>query len=173
MLTAVPIRYRRMSSPLIGPITAALFSGLLYTLSLPDFDLALLGWIALVPLHLAVHGLPPRRAFWIGWLAGTAAFAGSMFWVITAMNQYGKVPLVISTALMLLLSAYLGVYVTLYAVACRMLKATLPSLVILGAPCIWVALEWVRTYLFSGLPWSLFGYSQYKWLSVIQIADIT
>ena len=162
-----------MSSPLIGPITAALFSGLLYTLSLPDFDLALLGWIALVPLHLAIHALPPRRAFWIGWLAGTAAFAGSMFWVITAMNQYGKVPLVISTALMLLLSAYLGFYVAWYTVACRWLKATLPSLAILGAPCIWVALEWIRTYLFSGLPWSLLGYSQYKWLSVIQIADLT
>src|SRR5439155_1030079 len=42
-----------------------------------------------------------------------------------------------------------------------------------GAPFIWVALEWLRTYLFSGLPWALLGYSQYQWLPVIQIADHT
>src|SRR6185295_20403719 len=99
-----------MPIPLVGSIILALASGLLYTLSLPDFDIALCGWIALVPLHLAIYGLTLRRVFWIGWLAGIAAFVGSMFWVITAMNLYGKVPMVISIALMLLLSAYLGLY---------------------------------------------------------------
>ena len=171
----------------IGPILLALLTGLLYTLSLPNFDLPALGWMALIPLHLAVHGQTPRRTFWIGWLAGTAAFAGSMFWVITAMNLYGKVPLLVSVALMLLLSAYLGLYMALYVLALQYLKKEPPSpqpspsslvtrycsQAALGAPFIWVALEWVRTYLFSGLPWSLLGYSQYTWLPVIQIADIT
>ena len=40
-----------------------------------------------------------------------------------------------------------------------------------AAPCLWVALELLRTYVLSGLPWSLLGYSQYRQLDVIQIAD--
>src|SRR5262245_52282249 len=116
-----------MRTFLIGPILLALLTGLLYTLSLPNFDLAALGWIALVPLHLAIHGLTARRAFWIGWLAGTASFAGSMFWVITAMNLYGKVPLAISIGLMLLLSAYLGLFVAIYVLAIQYVRRDPPS----------------------------------------------
>ncbi len=155
------------------PIVLAVITGLLYTLSLPNFDIGLLAWVALLPLHLAIDGVTPRRSFWIGWLAGTAAFVGSMSWVITAMHLYGKVPLVISFALMVLLSAYLGLYVALYTVAFIRCKTALPGLAFLGAPFVWVALEWVRTYFLSGLPWSLLGYSQYKWLPAIQIADLT
>ena len=54
-----------------------------------------------------------------------------------------------------------------------MFQRTLPSLVLLGAPCVWVTLELLRTHLLSGLPWSLLGYSQYRWLPAIQIADHT
>jgi apolipoprotein N-acyltransferase len=164
-----------------APIGLALLSGCLYTLSLPNFDFAILGWIALVPLHVAVRRLTLRRTFWIGWLGGTTAFVGSMSWVITAMHLYGKVPVAVSVLLMLLLSAYLGLYVALYALGFRFLILRFSphpsrltshgSLPVLAAPFLWVALEWVRTYLLSGLPWSLLGYSQYRWLPVIQIAD--
>src|SRR5438034_11567905 len=46
------------------------------------------------------------------------------------------------------------------------------SIFLWGAPALWVALELARTYLFSGFPWALLGYSQYDQLPVIQIADI-
>jgi apolipoprotein N-acyltransferase len=48
-----------------------------------------------------------------------------------------------------------------------------PAAVSLAAPCLWVALEFTRGHFLSGLPWMLLGYSQYQWLPVIQIADIT
>ncbi|MDD2752708.1 MAG: apolipoprotein N-acyltransferase, partial [Candidatus Omnitrophica bacterium] len=40
-------------------------------------------------------------------------------------------------------------------------------------PCAWVILEYTRSYLFTGFPWSLLGYTQYHYLPIIQIADIT
>ena len=157
----------------VRPILLASASGILYPLCFPDFDLGALAWILLIPLHLALQDASLRRAFWLGWLTGIVGFVGTMAWVVTAMHLYGKVPLVVSYALMLLLAAYLGLYVALYAVGMVWLGQRVPRLVLFGAPCVWVSLELLRTYVLSGLPWSLLGYSQYQWLTVIQIADHT
>ncbi len=152
-------------------ILLACASGLLYPLSFPAFDLGVLAWFAWVPLHLAVEYVSPGRAFRVGWLAGTLAFTGSMFWVITAMNVYGKVPLPIASLVMLLLTIYLGLYVAVYAGGLAWIRATFPTLGFLPAPFLWVSLELIRTYFLSGVPRALFGYSQYQWLPIIQLAD--
>ncbi len=162
----------RMNGTLARQLALACVSGLLYPLCFPDFDLGWLAWIVLLPLHLAVRGTVLRRAFWLGWLTGLLAFVGVMFWVVTAMHLYGKVPLVISYAIMVLLASYLGLYVALYAAGCAWLRRAGSMYASLGAPFLWVTLEWLRTYLFSGLPWDLLGYSQYAWLPVIQVADL-
>ena len=78
------------------------------------------------------------------------------------MNQYGQTPLLISYALMLLLAIYLGAYVACYAAALAWLLQALPVVTFVAAPCIWVTLELIRTYLFSGLPWSLPGFSRFQ-----------
>jgi apolipoprotein N-acyltransferase len=160
--------------PAIRSVIMAAITGLLYPLCFPDFDLGCLAWAVLIPLHLALaQPAQLQRSFWLGWLAGTFAFAGIMVWVITAMHQYGKVPLAVSVLLMLLLAIYLGLFLALYAIGWVWFKRHLPTVTFMAAPILWVALEWLRTYLFSGLPWALLGYSQYQWLPVIQIADIT
>ena len=101
------------------------------------------------------------------------AFAGVMFWVITAMNTYGQVPLVVSILLMLLLATYLGTFIGIYALGLGFAQGSGPFLTLFGSGSLWVALELLRTHFLSGLPWGLFGYSQYQWLPVIQFADIT
>ncbi len=122
---------------------------------------------------MIIHDLPPRRALYYGWLAGTIAFAGTVTWVITAMHQFGQVPFIVSTLLMLLLAAYLGVYMGIYSWGYAKFQHNCSNLLWLGAPALWVTLEFVRTHALSGFPWALLGYSQYQWLSVIQFADMT
>ena len=163
------------SSPYLNTLTllfAIALTGILHPVIFPPFNLGWLAWIVLVPLQIILHGLPPKRALWYGWLAGTIAFAGTVTWVITAMHQFGQVPIVVSALLMLLLAIYLGLYMGLYAWGYATFQQRYPKLLWLGAPALWVALEFVRTYAFSGLPWALLGYSQYQWLSVIQFADV-
>ena len=46
-------------------------------------------------------------------------------------------------------------------------KTHLPALLI--GPVLWVVLEFLRSYAFTGFPWSSIGYSQYKFLHIIQI----
>lgn len=152
-------------------IALAVTTGLLLSLCFPKFDLGLLAWFALIPLHIAVDGMRRTQAFWLGWMSGTVGFTGIMAWVVTAMHTYGKVPLLISYGIMLLLTAYLGLFVGVYCAGMVWFRMLVPRYGLFAAPCLWVSLELLRTYFLSGLPWSLLGYSQYRQLDLIQIAD--
>ncbi len=89
------------------------------------------------------------------------------------MTQYGGMPLWLSFMVLLLLSVYLGLYTGLFGYLCKFLsdKTSIPLPV--AAPLLWVSLEFLKAHLISGFPWASLGYSQYKFLHIIQIADIT
>lgn len=157
----------------LSPLFAIALTGVLHPVCFPPFNLGWLAWVVLVPLQIVLHDLPHKRAFWYGWLAGTLAFAGTVTWVITAMHQFGQVPIMVSALLMLLLAIYLGLYMGVYAWGYATFQQKFPNILWIAAPALWVALEYVRTYAFSGLPWALLGYSQYQWLPLIQFADVT
>jgi apolipoprotein N-acyltransferase len=160
-----------MTHSLARSLVLAGASGLFIPLSFPKSDLELLAWIALVPLHWALDGKTKAQAFWIGWLSGTIAFTGMMAWVVTAMTTYGKVPLPVSYGILLLLTAYLGLYVGLYSAGAVWFRSLIPRYGFFVFPCLWVTLELLRTYALSGMPWGLLGYSQYRQIEIIQIAD--
>ena len=160
-----------MTHSLARSLVLAGASGLFIPLSFPKSDLELLAWIALVPLHWALDGKTKAQAFWIGWLSGTIAFTGMMAWVVTAMTTYGKVPLPVSYGILLLLTAYLGLYVGLYSAGAVWFQSLIPRYGFFVFPCLWVTLELIRTYALSGMPWGLLGYSQYRQIEIIQIAD--
>ena len=162
-----------MNLPATPRLIAVFLTGILYPLCFPNLEFGWLAWFVLIPLHVAIDGLTPKQSFWWGWFGGIIGFAGTISWVITAMHSFGKVPLVISVFLMILLASYLGLYVGLYTLGVSWFKKVGPLFLCIAAPSLWVALELLRTYLFSGFPWALLGYSQYQWLPIIQVADIT
>jgi len=45
--------------------------------------------------------------------------------------------------------------------------------VILAAPVIWVGLELLRSYLLTGFMMVVIGQTQYRWIPLIQVADLT
>ena len=155
----------------------SLLTGSAYSLSvsnlLEGFQWGIFAWIVFLPLHRILLDVQPGRAFLRGWLAGFFAFTGTMYWVVVAMHLYGHVPLPISIALMFLLTVYLGLFIGLYAWGFVWMEHRWRAMAWIMAPCLWVTLEFLRTYAFSGLPWGLLGYSQFQWLEIIQIANIT
>ena len=155
--------------------TAALatVSGLLLAASFPTIQFHLLAWFALVPLLIALKDSSVRNGFWTGGITGLVYFAGTVHWVTNSVHFYGGVPLVPASLITLLLCAYLAIYPALFGAALVHVRKNHPSLAFLAAPALWTALELARTYVFSGFPWSLLGYTQYTTLPVIQVADIT
>ncbi len=150
----------------------ALASGALLCLSFPRYGSALVAWTALIPLFLAIRGSSPLQAFGLGWLAGFTGYVGILYWIVHVVVHYGHLPVAVGIPVMLLLAAYLGLYVSIFA-GCliHLTKRGFP--VILTAPLLWTSLEFVKGRLLSGFPWSNLGASQYPNLPFIQVAEFT
>lgn len=150
-------------------------SGGLLVLSFPKYEISILAWISLVPLmiDLTVKKISGGAAFKKGYFTGMIYFFGTLYWIHHSVHHYGGLSLVPSIMAVLLLSAYLSLYTGLFSFLLLKIhsKTFYPLLII--APSLWVSLEYIRTYFLTGFPWSSIGYTQYKTLTLIQIADIT
>lgn len=148
-----------------------LVSGILLTLSFPKTDQGWLAWISLTPLLLAIRQADGRNGFIIGFWAGLVHALGLMYWTVHTMNLYGGLPLVQCVPVLTLLAAYLALYTGAFCLAATTL-CDRPWKLLAVAPAAWVILEMIRARLFTGFPWELLGYSQYKFLWIIQVADL-
>jgi apolipoprotein N-acyltransferase len=150
----------------------AILSGVLLTAAFPKVGFWQLGWFALVPLLMAIRGLNFGQAFRIGFATGLAHFLTLLYWLLYTMQTYGGIPFYLAIPVLFLLSAYMALYIGLFAaLMTRWTKS--PSWTCFAAiPLFWVSLEYIRGILFTGFPWSFLGYSQYNQLHIIQISDI-
>jgi len=140
-------------------------SGVLCTAAFPPWDIGLVSFVALVPLFLALEGVVPRQAAWLGYTSGLCFFLGTIWWVVNTMTTYGRMPLGLSLVALLLLCAVLGAYTAAFTwlLSAGQHRLRLPGgSVPLVAAGLWTALEFLRSHLFSGFPWALLGYSQYR-----------
>ncbi|MFQ5508412.1 MAG: apolipoprotein N-acyltransferase [Leptospirillia bacterium] len=154
----------------IKNLLLATLSGVLAGVAMPGLGMAAVAFVTLVPLLWVVLAATAGRAFLYGWLAGTVGFAVSMSWVADTVHLYGGLPYALSYPVMLLLSAYLGAYTGLFALGVQFLiRRGIPLLLV--APLLWVGLEYLRTYLFTGLPWNPLGLALFESTRMIQIAD--
>lgn len=151
-------------------IVLAALAGLLYTLAFPTYNLWPAIWIFAVPLLFAIDGASPWEAFCYGMIAGLIAWGGTIYWLGYVMHIYGSLPLAVSALALLLLMTFLALYFGIFAVvAARSLHSRFAFLTL---PGVWVLLELVRSYLFTGFPWALLGYSQFPVTPLIQLAEI-
>jgi apolipoprotein N-acyltransferase len=150
----------------------ALLSGVLLTGAFPKVGIWLLGWFALVPLLVAIKNLTFRQAFQIGFAAGLVHFLTLLYWLLYTMQTYGGLPFYLAIPVLFLLSAYMAVYIGLFAALTTLWTKTLSWSYLVAVPVLWVSLEYIRGFLFTGFPWSFLGYSQFNQLHIIQIADI-
>ncbi len=150
----------------------AIFSGLLLASLFPPFRFEVLAWISLVPFLWALKGKKPHEAFMLGWLTGLASFGVIIWWVKISMTTYGGLSSGLAWVVTAVLAAYLALYPGLFAFFMARMRAD-SILVVLAAAPFWVSFELLRAHVLSGFPWALLGYSQYRSLHVIQIADLT
>ena len=146
-------------------------SGLLLTLACPKSGLFWLAWCALVPLLWALRNISPRNGFYLGFCSGLTHYLTLVYWLVPAIKNYGHLPLYLSLVVLFLLAAYLALYLAVFSTTVIRLGST-PVLFLVLIPCLWVALEYLRSLLFTGFPWELLGHTQYQILPLVQLSDI-
>jgi apolipoprotein N-acyltransferase len=113
-----------------------------------------------------------RRAFALGLTTGVVYFIGTLYWITRVMAVYGGLQVSVAALVNAALIAYLALFPALFAMVMRRLLSTSGAAALLAAPLVWVASEVGRTYLFTGFPWVLLGYSQVEVLPIAQLASL-
>jgi apolipoprotein N-acyltransferase len=168
--TTVVAAMRRGALPQrILPWAAAVLGGVLAFLGYVGFDQFYLEWICLVPVLWAISGQTPRRAFFLGWVAGIVGHGGGFYWIVTMLRQFADAPWPLAAGGLLLLAAANGLVFAVWAWAVRRITAGTGWSVAWVSPVAWTAMEKFWPQLFP----SYLGASQYKLLPMTQIADVT
>jgi apolipoprotein N-acyltransferase len=154
--------------------SAALLSGLLLLVASPGpIEFAPVAWCALLPLLLVITNrkLSSRRAGLLGLCCGMTFYPLLLYWIVIVLGRYGNLSLWLSVPAMLLLAFYMSLYLAAFAALTNRLQKSLPLVWV--APFTWVAMDYLRGWLFTGLPWFDLAYSQFQTPLLIQVADLT
>jgi apolipoprotein N-acyltransferase len=147
-------------------VVPALTSALLLWFAFPPAGRGYLAWVALVPLFLLVRSERSRRSIYFGaWVGGLAFWLLAVYWVWETDSSAWLAWVVLAAFLSLWWPAFL----LLVRPAVRVLRLPL----MIAAPIVWVALEYARAHILTGLPWYYLAHSQYRYIPLIQIADLT
>jgi apolipoprotein N-acyltransferase len=150
----------------------ACLSGFLLALAFPGVNFYPIAFVGLVPLLVYIKELRKKERFYAGLIAGFVHYLILIHWFLPTMLTYGKLNIIIAGSALILLCLYFAVYFAFFSLILGFFKYNSLLMPFLAA-CLWVALEYLRTYIFTGLPWGITGYSQYLNNYFIQIADIT
>jgi len=138
-------------------------------------------WFALVPLLWAILSptctnarRPLRLSFLVAYLCGILWYAGNCYWVRDVMSQYGDMPPMAPTLLLLGFSMVLGLYFGLFGLAVALVQRATGSQrwALAVAPILWAGLELAASRITS-VPWDQLGYSQVDNMLVNQLAPWT
>jgi apolipoprotein N-acyltransferase len=110
-----------------------------------------------------------RQAFVLGWMSQTTAWLVMVPWVVRVMSYYGGLPYAAGVAIFVAMALFLGLYGGLFALLVQRLRLGTTFLPWLLVPLAWAAVEYARTYLFSGFPWNLIATALIDYASLIQI----
>jgi apolipoprotein N-acyltransferase len=156
----------------LADIGLALGSGLLTALAFPKFNLAFLAWVSLIPLFDIIFRSSPKRSFWFGLLAGLSFYGLLLYWIPAVPAHYGGLSPAFSLLVDIVLVLFLSLFWGVGSLILSKVSGRWPVIGFIVAPFIWVAQEYAVTYIFTGFPWGLLGYSQHANLWLIQAATV-
>ncbi|MCP4670597.1 MAG: apolipoprotein N-acyltransferase, partial [Desulfobacula sp.] len=94
------------------------------------------------------------------------------------IHVYGGLNIILAVCVLTLFCLYLALYPAIFTLILKRLEQSNQSAIDsyyipVVAALLWTCLEYIRTYAFTGFPWGALGYSQFRNLNLIQIADFT
>jgi len=164
-ITEIISRGQRRRPGAFSTFIASMLSSILLWASFTPVDFGPLVWVGLVPWLCLAR--PVRRTRWMYRLV---YLSGLCYWMATLQwMRLGDPTMYVAW---LALAGYLAGYwpVCLWLIRVCIHRFGIP--LVIAAPVCWTGLEYLRTHLITGFGWYLLGHTQYRWVNVIQIADL-
>src|SRR3972149_2881368 len=145
----------------------ALLGAVLLWSAFPPVDLWPLAWIAPLPWILLIRRkkLDGDRPYRILTLVGFVFWMATLHWLRLPhwTTNFGWVAL----------SFYFAFYLPVFIGLSRTTVHQLHIPVILAAPIVWTGLELARAHLLTGMTMASLAHTQYRWVELIQLSDLT
>jgi len=139
----------------------ALLSGAVLPLAFAPFSYFFVAILAAMGLLIAWLKATPKQALWRGYLFGLGYFGFGVNWVYISIHQYGNATPAIAVIVTILLVMYLALFPALQGYFfTRIYPTNHCRKLLLAFPASWVIFEWIRSWVFTGFPWLILGYSQ-------------
>lgn len=130
-------------------------------------------FVALVPLFQLCSIERGRNRFLLGFLCGFLHFLLQLYWIVIVLGRYGGLPWYFSFPACIGLAMYMASYWGCFiALAGAVRKRWDGAFFLWFLPLLWVGLDWLRSFLFSGFPWMDLGYGLWQVPQLLQTADI-
>ena len=149
-----------LQSPLAA-IAAALVAGALTVAGFAPLAIFPLPFLTLAGLLLIwLRAETPQAAFRTGFVFGAGLFGVGVSWVYVSLHDFGMMPAPLAAIGTLAFCAILSLYPAAAGWGfARLVRAPLSS-VLIAFPAAWTLFEWLRGWVFTGVPWLALGYSQ-------------
>ncbi|MDR0401588.1 MAG: apolipoprotein N-acyltransferase [Endomicrobium sp.] len=154
-------------------------TGFFSSLSFQRLNLFFIVWISFVPMIFVLKKSKLVKSFFYSFWSGFVFNAFGIYWLVYTI-YFNTGCFIQSIIAPCILWIYLALYWGIWGLSLNLLvssnsfkKNIFYSNILLSffASCIWVLIEYIRTYLFTGFPWLLIGYSQFNFIEIIQIAE--
>jgi apolipoprotein N-acyltransferase len=139
----------------------ALIAGALLPFAFAPFGLSLLSVIAPALLLITWLSVSPKTAAKRGFLFGLGAFGVGTSWIYVSIHTYGNTPVPVALFITSLFVVILASYPAAQGyVLNRLFPGSSSAKLLLAFPASFALFEWLRSWLLSGFPWLILGFSQ-------------
>lgn len=154
-----------LDSPRSTLLLGLIGAGLLWA-AMPPLDWSPLAWFAPISWVWLIRRerLLGRRPYLALALAGFCFWMGVLHWL--------RLPHPATSIGWVAISLYFSIYFPLFVGLSRVGVHRLRVPVVLAAPIVWTGLELARAHLFTGMTLGSLGYTQYRWIGLIQLSDL-
>ncbi len=147
----------------------ALLAGLLVPFSLSPYNLKFLAFLSVILLLFSINKANNKQAIKRGYLYGIGSFGYGVSWIYISIHEHGNASALLAgflTFLLIfgLLAFYPALKISLYKLIenykTKNYQSSSKTLSMINFASIWILIDWLQSWLFTGFPWLYLGYSQ-------------
>lgn len=142
----------------------AVMAGVMMPFAFAPYELSPLALISVIIIMLCWSGISAKQAFKRGYFYGLGMFGFGLYWVHISMNNFGGIGVPLSVFLTSLFVMFYSFFPAITGYVARRFadrgEHQLAREYLLIIPAAWVMFEWIKGFIFTGMPWLSIGYSQ-------------